>query len=426
MFAGLSTAQIKGVISGLSPREQLAIVDNWDLWALPHQRMPEGDWRRWILRAGRGAGKTHAGSNTTHLVARNRKMIRHGEIGIVGRTHDDVRAVCVEGPGGLLDTAPSDFRPTWQTGHGLLTWPNGVRGRVFSGDRPDGLRGANLSWIWCDEAAAWPDGDKAWWQVIEPALRVGWARALITTTPRPVAWLRELEALPDTVVSRASTRDNPWLAKSAQKALLRLDATRIGRQELEGEYLDDTGASLWTWETLERTRVATRPHRFDRVVIAIDPAFTTHSDADETGICAAGLADGHAYVLEDDSGHWPATVWPRRAIDLYHRWGADRVVAETNYAKDLVEVALRAADPAVRFTGVRARVGKRARAEPVAALYERGLVHHVGVHGQLERQLVEWTLDSKKSPDRLDALVYAITHLLLPADRPAASLRAYL
>jgi phage terminase large subunit-like protein len=426
MFGKLRPDQIKTLIAELSPAERLALVDDWSLWALPHQRLPPGNWRRWILRAGRGAGKTHAGSNTTHLVARNRKLVRRGEIGIVGRTHDDVRAVCVEGPGGLLDTAPSDFKPEWQTGHGILTWPNGVRGRVYSGDRPDGIRGANLSWIWCDEAAAWPDGHRAWWETIEPALRVGWARALITTTPRPVQWLRELESLGDTVVTRASTRDNPWLAKSAQAALLRLDSTRIGRQELEGEYLEDTAAALWTWDLIENHRVKDRPLRFDRVVVAVDPAYTSGEDSDETGISVVGMVGGQAYVIVDDSGKWPATVWPKRVIDLYHRYSATRVIAETNVAADLVELALRAVDPSVQYSKVRAKKGKRTRAEPVAALYERGLVHHVGVHSQLERQLVEWTTDSAGSPDRLDALVYAITFLMLPSERPAASLRAYL
>jgi phage terminase large subunit-like protein len=426
MFGKLSPAQIKTLIAELSPAERLALVDDWSLWALPHQRLPPGNWRRWILRAGRGAGKTHAGSNTTHLVARNRKMIRRGEIGIVGRTHDDVRAICVEGPGGILDTAPSDFQPEWQTGHGILTWPNGVRGRVFSGDRPDGIRGANLAFIWCDEAAAWPEGHRAWWETIEPALRIGWARALITTTPRPVQWLRELEAMADTVVTKATTRDNPWLSTSAQTALLRLSGTRIGQQELDGEYLEDTAAAIWRWEMIESNRVATAPHKLDRVVIAVDPAFTSGEDSDETGISVVGLSGGHAYVLVDDSGKWPATTWPRRVIDLYHRWGADRVIAESNVAGELVELALRAVDPNVHYTHVRAKRGKRVRAEPVAALYERGRVHHVGVHPKLERQLVEWTQESTGSPDRMDALVYAITHLLLPSEKPASSLRGYL
>jgi len=274
------------------------------------------------------------------------------------------------------------------------------------------MRGPNFSFLWADEIAAWPDAENTWWTIIEPALRIGWARAVISTTPRPLAWLKKLEALADTIVTRATTYDNPYLAESALKSFRdHYEGTRIGKQELYGEIIEDTAGALWRFEWIEKFRVsptAAKPD-FKRIVIAVDPAVTNNEDSDETGIIVYGVDyQGHGYVLEDASGKHTPTEWATRVHALYNRYHADRVVAEINQGGDMVEQVLRAVAPKIAYQSVRATRGKTIRAEPVSALYERGMVHHLGVYPQLESQLCDWVPGTTpKSPDRLDALVYA-------------------
>lgn len=430
MFGDFGPDEIKKFLTSLSAEEATAVLDSWDLWAMPHQRIPEGKWRRWLIQAGRGTGKTHAAAKTVNEVSRNRKLVGNGEIGIVGRTYDDVRAVCVEGPSGILATAPSDWRPSWQPGNGLLVWPNGVRGRVYSGDKPEGMRGPNFAFVWGDEICHWPHPKETWWEVIEPALRIGWARAMITTTPRPSKFLSEMIAMQDpsnlTVVRRASTYDNPWLSLEAKNSFIQhYEGTRLGRQELLGEILDDNPNALWSPTLIEETRVTTRPQMV-RIVVAIDPAVTSHDESNETGIIVVGIGeDHHCYVLADISGKYKPHEWAQHASNAYHKWRADRCIGETNQGGDMVEATLRAVDPSIAYEGVRATRGKILRAEPVAALYERRLVHHCGVFQHLEDQMVEWC-PGADSPDRLDALVHGITALKLNDDRPPGPIQAYL
>jgi phage terminase large subunit-like protein len=426
MLQGLNLKQIQSLLGKLSPDEAFALLDDWSLWAMEHQQMPSGNWRRWVMRAGRGAGKGYGAAKTVNEVARDRSKIKTGEIGIVARTYSDVRYTCVEGPSGILATAPSDFKPVWYPGHGLLVWPNGVRGRIFSADKPEGMRGPNWSFLWADEICHWPEPKKTWWEAIEPALRIGWARCVITTTPLPDPFLQELEAKDDTVVTRASTFDNKWLPEIVKQGFREhYEGTRLGKQELYGEFLEDNVYALWAYETIENHRVSLVPD-LKRVVVSIDPAVTANENSDETGIIVFGIAaNNHGFVLEDATGIYTPTEWARKAVELYNLYKADRIVAEVNQGGDMVEGTIRAIDPTVSYAAVRATRGKLLRAEPVAALYERGLIHHVGVYDKLESQLVTW-VPGKPSPDRLDALVWASTFLQLSGDKPVGSILAYL
>jgi len=425
LIRGLDAEGVDKLVESLGEEEHLAVLDDWSLWALPYQRLPEGEWRRWLLRAGRGAGKTTAAARAVNELARDRTKIRSGEIGIIARTHTDARFTCVEGPGGILANASSTFRPLWYPGHGLLVWPNGVRGRIFSADRPEGLRGPNWSVVWADEICTWPDVKRIWWEVVELALRIGWARAIITTTPTPDPFLQELEKKKDTITTRASTFDNRFLAEAIKENYRAVyEGTRIGLQELLGEYLEDNIYALWRYDLIEETRVTSVPP-LHRVVVSIDPAVTATERSDETGIIVYGIDPrNHGYVLDDSSSIYQPHEWGLKAVSLYQKYKADRVIAEVNQGGDMVEATLRAVDPTIPYASVRATRGKLLRAEPVAALYEREMVHHVGVYRKLEDQMITW-VPGKPSPDRLDALVHAATYLQLPKEKPAGPIRAY-
>jgi phage terminase large subunit-like protein len=420
----------------LTPEETIALLSDWDLWSLKYQRLPPGKWRRWLLRCGRGAGKTHTGARTVNEVARDRSKIKTGEIGIIGRTLDEARFVMVEGSSGILANAPMDFVPLWEPGNKMLTWPNGVRGRIFSADKPEQMRGPNWAFIWGDEPAHWADPEDTWWKVIEPALRIGWARAMLTSTPIRDPFLEKLEARGDTVLTTASTYDNPYLSKSVIASFHeQYDGTTIGRQEMLGEYLPSSEHALWNQELIDNFRVRDIPRPFARVVVAVDPAVTAHEKSDETGIIVIGLGfDGDAYVLQDRSLKGSPHEWGKTAIAAYHRWQADVIVCETNNGGDLVESNMRGIDHRIHVKQVRASRGKVIRAEPAVALYERGKVHHLNVLTELEDQMVTWephrafgtSKNKSKSPDRLDALVWGLYELYLGEDRPAGNIRAYL
>lgn len=377
------------------------------------------------MRMGRGTGKTMCGAKTTNLVARSRKKVRHGDIAIIARTHTDCRQTCVEGPSGILATADPDFRPIYEPGNSLLLWPNGVRGRLLSADKPESIRGLNASWIWADEVCHWLNPEKTWWEAIEPALRIGWARAMLTTTPLPGQFLKDLEAKPDTVVTRASTYDNPYLDKKTLQVFKdNYEGTSAGRQELDGDILEDDFSILWKLDTIHRHRVSHAP-QLRRVVVAVDPAITAHKDSDLTGIVVAGVGvNGEGYVLEDGTCKASPSSWAAKAIQLFHKHGCDRIIAEVNQGGDMVESTLRGVDSRIPYRSVRAFRGKVLRAEPVAALYEQGKVHHVGVHQDLETQMSTW-IPGQKSPDRIDALVYALTELMLPKHKQVGPLMAY-
>jgi predicted phage terminase large subunit-like protein len=348
-------------------------------------------------------------------------------IALIAPTAADVRDVMIEGPSGILQTAPSWFRPEYSPSKRQVQWPNGCIATCFSSEEPDRLRGPQHHVGILDEFAAMQNTQHVW-DMFSFGLRLGThPRFLITTTPRPIKILKEIMARDDVVVTRGSTFDNADnLAKPFLEAIKRrYEGTRLGRQEMYAELLADTPGALWQQDWLDRDRVKGLPwDGLERVVIAIDPATTSGENADETGIIAAGIdAGGSAYVLEDCSGRYQPHEWAAKAIELYRRHHADRIIAERNNGGDLVEAIIRSVDPNVSFKSVHASRGKVTRAEPISALYEQGRVHHVGSFQQLEDQLCSFTSDFNRStagysPDRLDAMVWALTELMLTASGP--------
>jgi len=322
----------------------------------------------------------------------------------------------IEGDSGLLAISRPDFRPLYEPSKRCLTWPNGAIAMAYSGDEPDQLRGPQHDAAWADEPAKWKYPQEAW-DNLEFGLRLGaHPRIVATTTPRPIKLIRDLLQDPMTVVTRGSTYDN--IANLAPSFLDRMtrryEGTRLGRQELHAELLEDVPGALWQRQHIETYRVPRIPE-LSRVLVGIDPAMSSGENANETGIIIAGKGqDGHAYVLEDLSCRLSPDGWARRAISGYHRHRADRIVAEVNNGGDLVERVIRTVDRSVPYRPVRASRGKAIRAEPVAALYEQGRVHHVGLFADLEDQMCAFTPDQYGgSPDRVDALVWCLTELLL-------------
>jgi predicted phage terminase large subunit-like protein len=390
----------------------------WDLLARPEQKPPPGDWLTWLILAGRGWGKTRTGGEWVHA-----NVHRYGRWILAGRTSGDLRDIMVEGETGLLRTARTGTRPTYEPSKRRIVWPNGAVAALRSADEPEGFRGLQAEAVWADELAAWENPDA--WDQLQLGLRLGpRPRQVVTTTPRPTKVIRDLLADESTVATRGSTYDNRAnLAPSFFRQIVsRYEGTRLGRQELHAEILTDVEGALWTLAMLDATR---RPapgilrggeieRDLARVVVAIDPAVTAGEDSDETGIVVAGIGhDGRGYVLADRTTKDHPAGWARRAIAAFDEFGADRIVAEVNNGGELVETVLRTVRPSIPFRAVHASRGKRTRAEPVAALYEQGRVSHVEPLPVLEDQMTTYTPDSGTSPDRLDALVWALTDLML-------------
>lgn len=368
--------------------------------------------------AGRGWGKTRVGAETV------RQWIKAGyrQVNLVGATENDVEKVMIKGPSGILAVCPKDERPRYVKNAHELRWPNGAVSVLFSAEKFDRLRGHNHEKLWCDELAAWRYTD-AWDQAMLGLRGGDKPQAVITTTPRPTKLIKDLRADPDTHFTTGSTYDNfANLASTFLKNVVKkYEGTRLGRQELGAEILDDTPGALWRRELLDRDRIH---HKRDlppmkRIVVAIDPAVTTGENADETGIVVCGLGDdNHGYVLEDASGVYSPTEWAREAVRLYRRWEANAIVAEVNQGGDMVESTIRMEDGGIPFKGVRATRGKFIRAEPVSLLYEQHRVHHLGTLAKLEDQMCVFTPDFDRagagfSPDRLDGMVWGITDLMV-------------
>ena len=387
-------------------------LKKWREIARPEQIAPAGDWSVWLILAGRGWGKTRTGAEWFREKAQTVPMLR-----IIAPTYADARDVCVEGESGLKAICEPGELVKWNRSMGEGEFKNGARFKVFSGEEPERLRGPQSYADWCDELAAW-QYSQATWDMAMFGLRLGEnPQACVTTTPKPVQVVRELLKAPTTHITRGSTYDNRAnLAQSFfTQIIAKYEGTRLGRQELNAELLEDTPGALWQRGQLELLRVDAAPP-LQRIVVAIDPAATSHEGSDETGIVVAGRsADKQGYLLEDASGRYTPDQWARVAIDLYHKHRADRIVYETNQGGEMVEHTLRTVWSAAPLKGVNASKSKQARAEPISALYEQGKVHHVGAQfAQLEDQLCNW-LPGDKSPDRLDAMVWAFTELLLEA-----------
>lgn len=406
-----------------NPAIAVALLKRWDFWARPAQMPPQGDWSTWLILAGRGWGKTRTGAEfVRHEVMAGRAR----RVALVARTAADVRDVIVGGESGILAISPKEERPEWNVSKRQLRWPNGAIATTYSAAEPDQLRGPQHDLAWADELAAWRYPDA--WDQLRFGLRLGDnPRTVVTTTPRPTAIIRALANDPSVVVTRGSTADN--LANLAPGVVAELErkyaGTRLGRQELFGEILDDAPGALWKRQWIDETRVRVAPDLV-RVVIAVDPAVSHGEDSDETGIVAVGVGyDGHGYVIEDASGKYAPSEWARAVVRLYQKHHADRVIAEVNQGGAMVESTLRMVAPRIAYTPVHAKRGKALRAEPVAALYEQGRVHHVTpldadplAFAAIEDQLCTWQPGEGDSPDRLDALVYALTALIVDAPAP--------
>ncbi len=403
----------------LTDDELIALHFDWSFWARPAQLPPSLEivWAIWLILAGRGFGKTRSGAEQIVEWAKAPRTRLH----LVAETAADAREVMVEGVAGVLACSPPDFRPLYEPSKRRLTWPNGSIGTTFNAREPDQLRGPQCHKGWLDELAKFRYA-KATLDQFELGLRLGNnPQAVITTTPRPTPEIKRLLADPGCVVTRGSTYDNSAnLARSYLKRVTALYAgTRLGRQELHAEVLEDAEGALWhrAWLDDGRVMLGDVP-TLVRVGVGIDPSAGESAESCEAGIVAAGLgADGHAYVLGDWSGRMLPLAWARRALEAYAHHEADRLVVEMNLAPAMVQQTLTTAADGkpVRLEKVRARRGKATRAEPISAFYEAGKVHHVGTFAQLEDQLCSWEPESSTSPDRLDALVWVLTWLLKPS-----------
>ncbi len=398
------------MLERLRERKSLTEYREWEEYARPEQLPPPGDWRVWLILAGRGWGKTRAEVEWLRMQMESGRCKR---MAIVGRTAADVRDVMVEGESGILEKSRPNFRPRYEPTKRRLTWPNGAIATTYSAEEPDTLRGPQHDGAIADELAAWRYPEA--WDQLMFGLRIGEdPRVVVATTPRPTRIIKELLDDPKVVVTRGTTYDNIANLAPAfvEKIVARYEGTRLGRQELLAEVLSDVPGALWQLSQIDALRVTAAPP-LTRIVVAIDPAASSGDEASETGIIAAGLADnGHAYVLEDRTVRASPGEWARRAVAAYHRLRADRIIGEVNNGGEMVGHTIMMVDPTVSYKAVHASRGKLTRAEPIAALYEQGRVHHVGTFPELEDQMTMW-VPGDPSPDRMDALVWALTELVL-------------
>lgn len=437
----MSDCAAKGLLTealdDFSARDLARLLNDWEFIARRDQWPPDLaanglPWRVWLILGGRGAGKTRAGAEWVKGLALRREQFSLrpiGRIALIGETAADVRDVMIEGVSGLLAVHGKRDRPRWESSRRRIVWDSGAVAQAFSAEDPESLRGPQFDAAWCDELAKWRYARETW-DMLQFGLRLGdWPRQLVTTTPRPTPLLKELIAHPATALTRALTRENAAnLAPSFLESMISQYAgTRLGRQELDGELVEERKDALWTREMIESLRVKEAP-ALSRIVVAVDPPASSGKRADNCGIVAAGADDaGFVYVLEDStlSAARPAQ-WARAAIALYNKLSADALVAEVNQGGEMVRAVLNEADPAAPVTMARATRGKYLRAAPVAQLYEQGRVKHVGALPGLEDEMCDFGLDglsSGRSPDRLDALVWAITSLALTPRAPEPRMR---
>ncbi len=417
----------------MSPGEIGYLSSNWQAFAHQHQippkLAPNGEpWLTWLLIGGRGAGKTRAGAEWISAQVRGDPPFakaKAGHIALIGESEHDVREVMIEGPSGVLAAHGRHQRPVWVSSRRRLEWDNGAVAYAFSAEDPESLRGPQFDCAWADELAKWRYAEAAF-DMLQFGLRLGDnPRQLITTTPRPMALLKRLMADPSTAVTRAPTKNNAYFLSPAflKNVMARYAGTRLGRQELDGEIIEDRADALWSRAMLEACRVREAP-ALNRIVVGVDPPASSGKRADACGIVAAGISgEGAVFVIADDtvSGATPG-VWAAKAIALYKRVEADALVVEVNQGGEMVKAVIQEVDAGVPVSPVRATRGKWLRAQPVATLYEQGRVHHAGAFPALEDEMCDFGvsgLSSGRSPDRLDALVWAISSLaFVPRGEP--------
>lgn len=425
-LASVGTRNQQRFLDDLNQEDVAALPYLFEFWALDHQLPPEGDWRSWVVMGGRGAGKTRAGAEWVRSMVEGSMPMDAGRarrVALVGETYDQVRDVMIFGESGIMACTPADRRPKWNGSRRRLEWFNGAVAEAHSASSPEALRGPQFDAAWVDELAKWKQAQEAW-DMLQFGLRLGdRPQQVVTTTPRNVAVLKQILENSSTVVTAAPTEANrAYLAESfLEEVRKRYGNTRLGRQELDGVLLEDVDGALWTNKMVENARIEEAP-KTSRIVVAVDPAVSSGKNSDACGIVVAGLVEDprddqwRAVILEDATvqGASPSG-WAQAAVDALRRHGADRIVAEVNQGGALVEEVLRQVSPLTPYKPVHASKNKTTRAEPIAALYEQGRVSHYGPLGDLEDQMLQMSVNGYKgkgSPDRVDALVWALTELM--------------
>ncbi len=435
MIASASTQARREFLVSLSHAELRGLPYMFEFWALPHQMPPEGDWKTWVIMGGRGAGKTRAGAEWVRAQVEGARPGDPGaakRVALIGETYDQARDVMVFGDSGIMACSPPDRKPRWLAEKRMLVWPNGAEAKVFSAHDYEALRGPQFDAAWVDELAKWPKAEDAW-DMLQFALRLGDdPRQVVTTTPRDVPVLKRVLGAESTVVTQAGTRENRvnLAASFLEEVEAQFGGTQLGRQELDGVLVEELEGALWTRAALAEAGELDVPE-VDRIVVAVDPPVTSKRSSDACGIVVVGIKfaaakrDWRAVVLEDASLERASPVeWARRVVEMYHKHEADRVVAEVNQGGDLVEEMVRQVDGSVSYQPVRATRGKVIRAEPVAALYEQGRVAHARGLEKLEAEMLLMLRSGfagRGSPDRVDALVWGLTDLMIrgaPQARP--------
>ena len=423
ILSELTDAERAEAIGDLTPAQAIDLQYDWSFWGRPKQQEPKQPYFCWLLLAGRGFGKTKTGAAwviaRVHEARRKKSPIR---IALIAETAADARDVLIEGESGIMQSSHPDWMPIYQPSKRRLIWPDGTTATTFSGDEPGQLRGPQFHYAWVDEIAKYTYPDDTW-DNLEFGLRLGDnPQVVVTTTPRPIPIISTLVDDPLTLITTGSSYENIGnLAPTfITRVLKKYEGTRTGRQELHAEVLRDTPGSLWSYDLLGSLPVRVSSHPpLVRIVVAIDPATSSEDDANETGIVVVGRGEDHrAYVLRDASANLSPDGWATMAIGLYRQYNADRIIAERNNGGEMVERVLRSRDAHIPYRAVWASRGKSARAEPVAALYEQGKVSHVGQFARMEDQMVVTTPDGylgPGSPDRMDALVWALTELMFGA-----------
>lgn len=412
MIASLPEKERNKFFENLTEAEAKALEFDWDFWARPDQSIPEGDWIKWMILAGRGWGKTRTGAETV------RQWVDEGvkRIALVAETPADARDAMIEGESGLLNIFPPGQEPHYEPSKRRVTFYTGATAIIYSGYKPDQLRGPQHEKAWCDELASWKYPQDTWDNLMF-GLRLGDdPQAVITTTPRPIPVIKKLVEEDDCKVTKGTTYDNRGnLTKVFFNQIVeRYEGTRKGRQEIYAEILSNVPGALWNYDLFE---YIDKCPPLSRIVVGVDPATTNNSDSDETGIIVAGIGiNGYGYIIDDRSLKASPNAWAKQAIAGYKAHDGDRIVGEVNQGGDMVETIIRSHDRHIPYKSVRATRGKQIRAEPIVALYEQGKIFHLGQFPTLEDQLCTWE-PGKTSPDRMDALVWALTELFQNAGK---------
>ena len=431
VLSDLGDAERGGIIEALSDGEAVNASTDWFLQSRREQIPPQWDWFIWVVMAGRGWGKTFAGSNwlvNKHVSGEAKNSA------IVAATSADLRRFCIDGPSGIRSLAPSWFKPDYKPATSKVIWPNGTVTSLFTSEIPDRLRGPNLDFVWCDELAAWRYLDETW-EMLQLCLRYGDApQCLITTTPRPRKVLKGLmnrvrsqdNPRGDVAITSGSTYDNAdnLPARFVNEIIAQYKGTRLERQEIFGELLPEFEGALWSYKLLDECRLSEHPI-LQRIGVGVDPAITSDEGSDLTGIVVGGVTNGHGYVTGEHSLRASPERWAAKVVAVYESSKADFVVAEKNQGGEMVESTIRAVDPSVNVQLVHASRGKITRAEPIAALYEQHKIHHVGTFPDLEDEMTLFLPGKpKKSPDRTDALVWLFSELMGGPNRVPPRIRS--